>query len=80
MQMNSLQYNKKNDDVYNTLLSEYHDFTDIFQKVKKQSLSVKDLSNYSQQIRAYYDETENDQFKKYENNYYNNDQFEQEDD
>ena len=37
--MNSLCYNKKDDNVYNALLPEYHDFVNIFQAADKQSLS-----------------------------------------
>ena len=36
--MNSLCYNKKDDNDYNALLPNYHDFVDIFQAVEKQSL------------------------------------------
>ncbi|SLM33511.1 retrotransposon nucleocapsid protein, partial [Lasallia pustulata] len=36
--MNSLCYNKKDDNVYDALPPEYHDFADIFQAAEKQSL------------------------------------------
>ncbi|SLM38734.1 gag polymerase env, partial [Lasallia pustulata] len=36
--MNSLCYDKKDDNVYNALPPEYHDFADIFQAAEKQSL------------------------------------------
>ena len=41
IKINSLQYNKEYNNVYNILSSEYHDFTDIFQTAEKQSLSVR---------------------------------------
>ena len=41
IKINSLQYNKGYDNVYDILSSEYHDFTDIFQMTEKQSLSEK---------------------------------------
>ena len=46
IQMNSLQYNKKYNNVYNILSLNYHDFTDIFQAAKKQSLSEKNSHDY----------------------------------
>ena len=36
--MNSLQYNKGYNNVYNNLPPEYHNFADIFQVAEKQSL------------------------------------------
>ena len=36
--INSLCYDKKDDNVYDVLPPEYHDFTDIFQAAEKQSL------------------------------------------
>ena len=42
IKLSLLQYNKKYDNVYDILSSEYHDFTDIFQTAEKQSLSEKD--------------------------------------
>ena len=36
--MNSLCYNKKDNNVYNALPPKYHDFADIFQTAEKQSL------------------------------------------
>ena len=36
--INSLCYNKKDDNVYNVLPPKYHDFADIFQAAEKQSL------------------------------------------
>ena len=41
IKINSLQYNKEYDNVYNILSSEYHNFVDIFQMTEKQSLSVR---------------------------------------
>ena len=41
IKINSLQYNKGYDNVYNILSLKYHDFTDIFQTAEKQSLSEK---------------------------------------
>ena len=40
--MNTLQYNKRYNNIYNILLSEYYDFADIFQTAEKQSLSERD--------------------------------------
>ena len=45
--MNLLHYNNKYDNVYNILLSEYHDFTDIFKAAEKQSLSERDSQNHA---------------------------------
>ena len=47
LQMNSLQYNKGYDNVYNNLPPEYHDFADIFQVAEKQSLPEKGLHDYA---------------------------------
>ena len=47
MQINLFYYNNKYDNVYNILLSEYHNFTDIFKAAKKQSLSERDSQNYA---------------------------------
>ena len=41
LQMNSLQYNKGYNNVYNNLPPEYHNFADIFQAAEKQSLPEK---------------------------------------
>ena len=41
IKINSLQYSKGYNNVYDILSSEYHDFTDIFQTAEKQSLSVR---------------------------------------
>ena len=41
IKINSLQYDKEYNNVYNILSSEYHDFADIFQTAEKQSLSVR---------------------------------------
>ena len=46
IKINSLQYNKEYNNVYNILLSEYHDFADIFQTAEKQSLSVRGSHNH----------------------------------
>ena len=46
LQINSLWYNKKYDNVYNSLSSKYHDFTDIFQTAEKQSLSERDSHDH----------------------------------
>ena len=45
--MNSLQYNKGYNNVYNNLPPEYHDFTDIFQVAEKQSLPEKGLYDHA---------------------------------
>ena len=41
IKINSLQYNKRYNNVYNILSLKYHDFADIFQVTEKQSLSEK---------------------------------------
>ena len=41
IKINSLQYNKEYNNVYNILSLKYHDFADIFQVTEKQSLSEK---------------------------------------
>ena len=41
IKINSLQYDKEYNHVYDILSPEYHDFTDIFQAAEKQSLSEK---------------------------------------
>ena len=41
IKINSLQYNKGYNNIYNILSLKYHDFTDIFQAAEKQSLSEK---------------------------------------
>ena len=41
IKINSLQYDKEYNNVYDILSPEYHDFTDIFQTAEKQSLSEK---------------------------------------
>ena len=46
IRLSSLQYNKEYNNVYNILLSEYHDFADIFQMTEKQSLSVRDSHDH----------------------------------
>ena len=46
IRLSLLQYNKKYDNVYNILSSEYHDFTDIFQVTEKQSLLVRDSHDH----------------------------------
>ena len=48
IRLSLLQYNKEYSNVYNILLSEYHDFADIFQMTEKQSLSEK--SSYDHAI------------------------------
>ena len=47
LQMNSLQYNKEYNNVYNNLPPEYHDFADIFQAAEKQSLPEKGLHDHA---------------------------------
>ena len=47
LQMNSLQYNKGYNNVYNNLPPEYHDFADIFQVAEKQSLPERGLHNHA---------------------------------
>ena len=47
LQINSLQYNKGYNNVYNNLPPEYHDFTDIFQVAEKQSLPERGLHNHA---------------------------------
>ena len=44
--MNSLQHNKKYNNIYNMLSSDYYNFADIFQIIKKQSLSEKSSHNH----------------------------------
>ena len=46
IKINSLQYNKGYDNVYNILSLKYHDFTDIFQTAEKQSLSERDSHDH----------------------------------
>ena len=46
IKINSLQYNKEYDNVYNILSLKYYDFTDIFQTAEKQSLSERDSHNH----------------------------------
>ena len=46
IKINSLQYNKEYNNVYDILSPEYHDFTDIFQMTEKQSLSVRDSHDH----------------------------------
>ena len=46
IKLSLLQYNKEYYNVYNILLSEYYDFTDIFQMTEKQSLSVRDSHDH----------------------------------
>ena len=41
IKINSLQYNKGYNNIYDILSPEYHDFADIFQTAEKQSLSVR---------------------------------------
>ena len=45
--MNSLCYNKKDNNVYNALLPKYHDFADIFQAAEKQSLPERGPHNHA---------------------------------
>ena len=52
MQMNLLHYDNKYDNVYNILLSEYHDFTDIFKAAEKQSQSERDLQNHAIDLKS----------------------------
>ncbi|KAI4129185.1 MAG: hypothetical protein LQ347_003876 [Umbilicaria vellea] len=54
----------------------------IIQIINEMTVSetIKDLDLKETAMITYYDETENNQFKKYENDYYNNDQFKQKDD
>ena len=47
LQMNSLQYDKGYNNVYNNLPPEYHNFTDIFQAAEKQSLPERGLHNHA---------------------------------
>ena len=47
LQINSLQYNKEYNNVYNNLPPEYHDFADIFQAAEKQSLPERGLHNHA---------------------------------
>ena len=47
LQMNSLQYNKGYNNVYNNLPPEYHNFTDIFQAAEKQSLPERGPHDYA---------------------------------
>ena len=52
MQMNLLHYDNKYDNVYNTLLSEHHNFTDIFKAAEKQSLSERDSQNHAIDLKS----------------------------
>ena len=52
MQMNLLHYDNKYNNVYDILLPEYHDFTDIFKAAEKQSLSEKDSQNYAVDLKS----------------------------
>ncbi|SLM34844.1 gag polymerase env [Lasallia pustulata] len=45
--MNSLYYNKKDDNMYDALPPEYHDFADIFQAAEKQSLPERGPHNHA---------------------------------
>ena len=45
--MNSLCYNKKDNNVYDALPPKYHDFTDIFQAADKQSLPKRGLHDHA---------------------------------
>ena len=45
--INSLCYDKKDDNMYNTLPPEYHDFANIFQTAEKQSLPERGLHNHT---------------------------------
>ena len=47
LQMNSLQYNKGYNNVYNNLPPEYHNFADIFQVAEKQSLPERGLHDHA---------------------------------
>ena len=47
MQINLLHYDNKYNNVYDILLSEYHDFADIFKAAEKQSLSKRGLQNHA---------------------------------
>ena len=46
LQINSLQYNKGYNNVYNNLPPRYYNFADIFQAAEKQSLPERGLYNY----------------------------------
>ena len=50
--MNSLQYNKGYNNVYNNLPPEYHNFADIFQAAEKQSLPERGLHNYVVDLKS----------------------------
>ena len=52
IQINLLHYDNKYNNVYDILLSEYHDFTDIFKAAEKQSLSERDLQNYAINLKS----------------------------
>ena len=45
--MNLLHYDNKYNNVYNILLPEYHNFTDIFKAAEKQLLSERDSQNHA---------------------------------
>ena len=47
LQINSLQYNKEYNNVYNNLPPEYHNFTDIFQVAENQSLPERGLHDHA---------------------------------
>ena len=47
LQMNSLQYDKGYNNVYNNLPPEYHNFADIFQAAENQSLPERGLHDHA---------------------------------
>ena len=52
MQINLLHYDNKYNNVYNILLPEYHDFTDIFKAAEKQSLPVRGSQNHAIDLKS----------------------------
>ena len=52
MQINLLHYDNKYNNVYNILLPEYYDFTDIFKAAEKQSLSERDSQNHAINLKS----------------------------
>ena len=52
MQMNLLHYDNKYNNVYNILLPEYHNFTDIFKAAEKQSLPERDSQNHAIDLKS----------------------------
>ena len=52
MQINLLHYDNKYNNIYNILLPEYHDFTDIFKAAEKQSLPERGSQNHAIDLKS----------------------------